>query len=183
MSQDCKQSAALTPAPAHPRETAASGPTGSARRYYDGRLRRVVRLASFAACVWSIHIVVRVSGFGPVHRWLSNHVSSQKASPDTAVPNEQARAIIEPVRASLKSLKRRAPTRLQGNCLSRSLALWWLLARRGIATTLHIGAAKDGTLFKAHAWVEYDGKSLNTAPQILAEYTAFEHDFARRDAT
>lgn len=44
-------------------------------------------------------------------------------------------------------------------CLTRSLVLVRLLARRGIETTLVIGVrAEDG--FAAHAWVELDGIAL-----------------------
>jgi hypothetical protein len=43
-------------------------------------------------------------------------------------------------------------------CLTRSLVLVQLLARRGIASTLVIGVKADP--FRAHAWVEHDGKAL-----------------------
>ena len=42
-------------------------------------------------------------------------------------------------------------------CLHRSLAAWWLLARRGIASDLRIGVRKDGDQLQAHAWVECEG--------------------------
>ncbi|HEY2570412.1 MAG TPA: lasso peptide biosynthesis B2 protein [Solirubrobacteraceae bacterium] len=44
-------------------------------------------------------------------------------------------------------------------CLVRSLVLTQLLARRGIATTLVIGA-RTSPDFLAHAWVEYDGEPV-----------------------
>lgn len=40
------------------------------------------------------------------------------------------------------------------SCLEISLALWWLLARQGIASDLRVGVRKDGEKFEAHAWVE-----------------------------
>lgn len=48
---------------------------------------------------------------------------------------------------------------LDDRCLMQSLVLTALLARRGIASTLHI-AVKPGDEFKAHAWVEYFGSTL-----------------------
>ena len=46
-----------------------------------------------------------------------------------------------------------------GNCLVQSLAAQTMLARRGYSSHLRIGVAKDeGGQFKAHAWVECDGK-------------------------
>jgi hypothetical protein len=44
-------------------------------------------------------------------------------------------------------------------CLTRSLVLTWLLARRGIGSTFVI-AVRPGADFAAHAWVEYHGKPL-----------------------
>jgi hypothetical protein len=44
-------------------------------------------------------------------------------------------------------------------CLARSLVLTRLLARRGIPTTLVIGARTTPS-FLAHAWVEYDGEPV-----------------------
>jgi hypothetical protein len=37
------------------------------------------------------------------------------------------------------------------NCLKESLALWWLLARQGIASDLCVEVRKDGESFEAHA--------------------------------
>ncbi|MGE0043156.1 MAG: lasso peptide biosynthesis B2 protein [Vicinamibacterales bacterium] len=47
-----------------------------------------------------------------------------------------------------------------GNCLSRSLALAYWLARRGIATEFKIGTRLDDGRLDAHAWVEHDGVAL-----------------------
>jgi transglutaminase superfamily protein len=44
-------------------------------------------------------------------------------------------------------------------CLARSLVLTRLLARRGIAARLVIGA-RTAPSFLAHAWVEYDGQPV-----------------------
>lgn len=45
----------------------------------------------------------------------------------------------------------------RANCLHHALAVWWLLARRGIETNLRIGVRKDHAGFSAHAWIERDG--------------------------
>lgn len=61
-----------------------------------------------------------------------------------------------------------------GNCLTRSLYLQRLLARRGVPTDLHIGVQlSDGQLL-AHAWVEYAGHPLNDAPDVAERYAPFE---------
>lgn len=50
-----------------------------------------------------------------------------------------------------------------GNCLARSLALWYLLQRRGIVTEVRFGVRKQEGQIAAHAWVEYGGESLEPA--------------------
>lgn len=50
----------------------------------------------------------------------------------------------------------------RATCLTRSLTLHWILARRGIGTMLRVGVRNrgDGGLH-AHAWVECDGVPVN----------------------
>lgn len=48
---------------------------------------------------------------------------------------------------------------LDSRCLMRSLVLVRMLARRGVASDLVIGA-RTGQTFAAHAWVEYQGIKL-----------------------
>lgn len=61
-----------------------------------------------------------------------------------------------------------------GNCLSRSVTLWWLLRRRGIANTLRIGVRREGPVLLAHAWVEHAGRPLNDSETVCVRYAAFE---------
>jgi len=60
-----------------------------------------------------------------------------------------------------------------GNCLSRSLTLWWLLQRQGIAAEIQIGVRNGGQLFQAHAWVEVQGTPCYEVPDVRQHYTAF----------
>lgn len=89
---------------------------------------------------------------------------------------------VEAVRSADSALARaRAVARFQDsaarhlfvptNCLERSLALCWLLKRRGIAAQLRLGARKDDGRFEAHAWVEVCGTVLN-------DVAAFDLSFA-----
>jgi hypothetical protein len=58
---------------------------------------------------------------------------------------------------------------LRTNCLDRALALSWLLASGGIASTLRIGVRKtSGDTLAAHAWVEHDGAVL--LDEIASDY-------------
>jgi len=60
------------------------------------------------------------------------------------------------------------------NCLDRSLALWWLLRRRGIAADLRIGGRKQNGQFQAHAWVELDGVVLDDRTADGSDFVPFE---------
>lgn len=64
------------------------------------------------------------------------------------------------------------------NCLERSLTLWWLLRRSGIAGELHIGARKCESRFEAHAWVELAGVVLNDSADVHKHYSRFDAPIA-----
>jgi hypothetical protein len=64
-------------------------------------------------------------------------------------------------------------------CLRKSLALWWLLRRRGLPAELRIGVAKVEDQIHAHAWVEFAGRVINDRPTVGDDYSAYE-DLDRR---
>jgi hypothetical protein len=74
---------------------------------------------------------------------------------------------------------RSAAHRTWGNpaCLEQSLALWWLLGRQGIASSMRIGTRKSAEKFEAHAWVERDGMALNEPEEPHKHYAAFGEEF------
>lgn len=61
----------------------------------------------------------------------------------------------------------------KANCLEQSLALWWLLRRRGISAELRVGARKAGGTFEAHAWVEVRGIVLNDLTEEHRDFAPF----------
>lgn len=64
------------------------------------------------------------------------------------------------------------------SCLAKSLTLWWLLERQGIASHLRIGIRKENEIFEAHAWVERDGIALNEPEEHHRHYAAFDSAFS-----
>jgi hypothetical protein len=60
-----------------------------------------------------------------------------------------------------------------GKCLSRSLALIWLLRRHRIGAHLHLGVRLIDGRLDAHAWVECDGVALNERPEVAEQFTEF----------
>ena len=68
---------------------------------------------------------------------------------------ETASARVLQVAHVVAMASRHTPT--PNSCLHRSLALWWLLRRRGFDSHLRFGARRQQSGFEAHAWVEHDG--------------------------
>ena len=66
----------------------------------------------------------------------------------------------------------------RATCLERSLVLWRLLARLGIASQLRIGVRKTGDKFEAHAWVEHEGVAIGEPEATHLHYAAFAKGFS-----
>lgn len=64
--------------------------------------------------------------------------------------------------------------RLRATCLTRSLVLQWILARRGIGTELKVGVRNEGDGLQAHAWLECGGVPVNDTVHGV-------HGFARME--
>ena len=62
-------------------------------------------------------------------------------------------------------------TGISGTCLSRSLALRAMLRKRGIDTTMKVGYRKKDGLIEGHAWLEYQGQTINDDPAEICTYT------------
>ena len=68
-----------------------------------------------------------------------------------------------------------AKPRLNALCLPRALAIHAMLRRRGIASRLCLGVAREGQALVAHAWIEIGENKAVLDPQIgrftrLAEF-------------
>jgi hypothetical protein len=107
-------------------------------------LRELAATAALAGRIVAIHIAVQCFGLRRVRGWLGRRIAPAPASGDDAAQ------IVALWRVRLKRIKRRLPASLCGNCLSRSLALWWMLALHGVPATLCIGARRRDGGFGAH---------------------------------
>lgn len=61
----------------------------------------------------------------------------------------------------------------KGNCLARSMTLWYLLRRDGIESDLRFGTRKKDGKLLAHAWVEHRGQSLDHDFEPDSSYIPF----------
>jgi len=101
-----------------------------------------------------------------LERWYSDAVRTG-ARDDTAIFAEVQTASRMVDAASRYGVAR-------GNCLSKSITLWWLLRRQGIPVQLRFGARKTGARFEAHAWVELDGRVINDSEDVRTRYSPFD---------
>jgi hypothetical protein len=67
---------------------------------------------------------------------------------------------------------RRGPFR--GNCLQRSLTLWWLLSRQSVPAEVRVGVRTVSGKLEAHAWVEVRGQIIADRADVRQQYAAFD---------
>jgi hypothetical protein len=112
----------------------------------------------------------------PTSRSALRPVSASASGPESGISEGFPRAWAsaherETIRDAVRALGRaRRYGFFRGNCLSQSLALWWRLRRRGIATDLRLGATMAGGVLAAHAWVEHKGRVLNDTQDVSSRY-------------
>ena len=116
-----------------------------------------------------LSISLRVRGFGATQRFLQKFITGKNGPPSGAVESHAALTSRMVLAAA-----RNSP--IPSTCLERSLSLWWLLARQGIAAQFRIGVRKDGEKFAAHAWVERDGVAIGEPEAQHLHYAAFAEE-------
>ena len=100
---------------------------------------------------WFTVSAVRVLLWVVPYRWLDAWL----LTPRTAAPH--AGVSTEAIALSVERASRFVPG---ATCLVQALSGGWLIRRAGGSSTLRFGVAKDGDAFKAHAWLESDGRIL-----------------------
>jgi hypothetical protein len=123
-----------------------------------------------------IFISLKMRGFGATQEFL---LRSFPIAPQTS-PQDSIHVVDDRKRTQLTSRMINAAVRhvwRASTCLEKSLALWWLLGRQGIACEVRIGARTQGGKFEAHAWLERDGVAINEPQQEHRHYAAFDAAF------
>lgn len=120
-----------------------------------------------------ISVSLKIRGFRATQesllRFLAHpqHVSEEGAA-HLVSDAEETRLCVLMVNAAVRHAWRRS------TCLEKSLALWWLLKRQGIASELRIGARKTDGKFEAHAWVERQSIAVNDSDDLHRHYAPFD---------
>ena len=112
---------------------------------------------------------LRLFGFKRIYAWLD------RVGPEPEPPQamDEARRLADGVRRAARPLP-------YASCLPRSLALWWLLRRRGIPANIHVGVKKEKGDFRAHAWVEYQEMVLADSEDVRHRFAPFDHPLGKR---
>lgn len=114
-----------------------------------------------------VGLVLRVASFQRVHALLGRF--TPRVEPPVTADGVPASARVLDVARLVTMASRHTP--LANSCLHRSLALWWLLQRRGFDSRLQFGARRRDGAFEAHAWVEHGG--------VVISDDQAEHGYAR----
>lgn len=124
------------------------------------RLKRVVMVAEAAAELLRARARLATRPFADIARQLGGFSAPAPSEPCAD------RATAQLARAVGRAIARAAPLLpLPMVCLPRALAAQAMLRRRGIAATLHLGAARNGErALDAHAWLEVGGVPVTGYP-------------------
>jgi Transglutaminase-like superfamily len=119
-----------------------------------------------------LSLSLRLGGFRSTQRFLQKRLGrAQKVSRNSAAESRVALTS-----RMILAAARNSP--IPSTCLERSLCLWWLLARQGVATQFRIGVRKDREKFAAHAWVECDGIAVGEPQAPHLHYTPFVEEIS-----
>jgi len=116
-----------------------------------------------------VTLLLRIRGYRATERTLRGRLGPPAGSGEAAaeLAGTASRMVLAAARHSI----------FPSTCLERSLVLWWLLARRGVASRLRIGVRKSGEKFEAHAWVERDGVAIGEPEEAHLHYAPFAEEF------
>ncbi len=134
-------------------------------RRLDGAAR--LRLIQAACILPGVTLGVRLGGYRRTRRLLARLAPAHREAGE-----EDAARIASDLAWAVAAAAHHAPYATA--CLPRSLTLWWLLRRQGVAGELRIGVARVDRELRAHAWVERDGVVLNDAQDIGERFAAFD---------
>ena len=114
---------------------------------------------------------VRLAGYQRVRHWMGWTLTQ---SENAGARNELTQSEVEQA-TKIGWLVNVAARRgiYRANCLTRSLTLWWLLARRGIVSDIVFGTRIAKTELRAHAWVQCRDTVINDHQGVAERFRAF----------
>lgn len=120
----------------------------------------------------AVRLSLRWFGLRRTQAWLA-----RQAAPPPPDPAAEADCVATIVRLVILVARHQRPC---DTCLARSLTLWALLRREGIATEVRVGARPAADRIEAHAWVEWRGRPLTDPGDGGGGFRAFDRPLAGR---
>jgi hypothetical protein len=128
----------------------------------DSGPRRRLFLATGTITV--IALMLKAFGYSRTIERLSRRVGPEA----TSIAPEESASTVEKHAWAVRAVGETLPW---ATCLPRSIALWWLLARRGIETEIQFGVRRGEEDLSAHAWVEWQNESVSDSVDPRTIYT------------
>lgn len=117
---------------------------------------------------WVVPVILRIAGFEKCRRFIARWSAGGVLLDGNSMTQPWL------ISTADRSVKISAKyTLFPASCLTRSLVLWGMLQRAGIAAKLHIGVRKN-SIFEAHAWVECDGIVVNDDLAVVQNYSSLD---------
>lgn len=143
--------------------------------------RELADVARAAGWIAIVRIAVRLMPYPTLLERLTpragsgaaRHPISRPTSPVSPAPIAEASATIARLARAVDIAAHNTWPR--PTCLSRSLALWRMLAAEGVPAVVRLGVSRPGDGFEAHAWVEVGGLVVNDAPDVASRFRPLEH--------
>lgn len=117
-----------------------------------GRMRHRLRVLEAACMLGSARVLLRVLPFRVIMRLAGGVRADQTPA---AAHYSTRNAIAAGVGRALRRAESRLPWK--STCLVQALAGRFMLMRRGVASTLVLGVARQNGSIQAHAWLVCDG--------------------------
>jgi len=115
-----------------------------------------------AALVPLVSTSLWLFGFRRTTVWI------ERSARDPRDPSAPLPLVVKEGVAAIGRVRRHTPW--SGRCLARALGLWWILRRRGVAASLHLGVRMAEGKLDAHAWITHDGRVLADSDSVWTEF-------------
>ena len=128
-------------------------------RHWYGRVRRMrapdyaTAIEVLALAVW-VEVALSVMPFSRLLERLKHH---RARAPHFTISGDEYQRLLRFVVVAYDVLP------FPATCLRRSVVLYGLLERRSVASRVCFGVTKSGSALHAHAWVECDGVTRDSA--------------------
>ena len=125
--------------------------------------QRVPSILQSGLAIFCLKASMKVRGYAWTLAWIRRHVAN------VPVVRDVDAALITASEWAVAMAAAFYPGRAQ--CLERSLVLYYLLRRQGIAVRYCHGAQPYPLV--SHAWIEYQGHVINDVPERVNQFSRF----------